>query len=111
MKLHIISCIATLLGCLSFSSPRADTGNELYHRCQEPDTANKGLCNGYIIGAWEALDAYLLTDKLRICARTHVTKGQIIAVTLKWIEQHPELRDVNASLIVGRAMSDAFPCQ
>ena len=45
------------------------------------------------------------------CASSSVTTGQVVAVALKYIRARPEQWNLPGNLLVGAALSDAFPCR
>jgi hypothetical protein len=106
------------------------SGNELFANCQAPDIGNirmpdyesDGICIGYIMGVADSISGReIYTAKVegapggiavqsRACFRESVTVGQIRDVVIKWMQNHPQLRDVSADTLVGLALSQAFPC-
>ena len=59
---------------------------------------------GYINGVADTLNGTV------VCAPNEVTDGQLVAVVSKYVDEHPEQWQVQANLLVGRALHQAFPC-
>ena len=92
------------------------SGNTLYEYC----TAEKGsstyyqdnaYCSGYVIGAVDAMEVSREINKKPQCVPTGATRGQVVAVFMKWINDHPEARSYDASALVTIAISTGFRCQ
>lgn len=93
------------------------SGNQLWELCQhyKGEEKFKGgsapACFTYITGSAETLimtgDADMMTSP---CPGTAVTREQIVDVVVKWLEDHPEKRDLPAPFIVMKSLSEAFPC-
>ena len=41
---------------------------------------------------------------------SHVTRMQVVDVLVKWLDEHPQRRDLPAVLLVSTALADAWPC-
>jgi hypothetical protein len=106
------NCVSVLLLILLVTAPAlaqtppdyGNTANFLADKCKNWETSgsfNAGFCMGYISGVSQLVDD---------CEEENVTRGQVIKVTLKYIDEHPEELDKPASTIVSRALLKAFPC-
>jgi hypothetical protein len=89
------------------------TGNELLEWCQSGDTWATGRCLGYIIGVadLQTMVKKTLPENRQSCIAEGVTAGQILEVVTKYLNQHPEERHFNASVLIVKAIAEAFPCQ
>jgi hypothetical protein len=76
-------------------------GEELYMRCKEPNGEKWGYCTGFADGV-----AHFLNAEHAIC----LTSKQIRDVAVKFLQEHPELRSNDGYSLVGRALTEAFPC-
>jgi len=84
------------------------TGNQLYESCHESkyDCAMfaAGVMAGMLIGKMNTLAAG------QVCLpRGTLTFGQLSDVITKYLRDHPEQRHEHAFLLVGLAISDAWP--
>ncbi len=77
-------------------------GNRLYEECKGQSALS---CLGYIVGV---ADTARLFPK-PICVPEGVTAGQLRAVVLKYMEEHPEDRHYSGTSVVGSALLGAFP--
>lgn len=92
-------------------------GNQLHNLCEHYKTDKlKGSigpgCFMYIAGATQTLifsgeDTEVMMSP---CPGKGVTQEQIADVVIKWMDDHPEKRDLPAPYIVMKSLSDAFPC-
>ena len=56
----------------------------------------------YIIGIAEALGGGAIVYGWRACFRDNVTDGQLVEVVKRWLENHPETRDLAAVSLVAQ---------
>jgi Rap1a immunity proteins len=91
-------------------------GNHIYDLCQHyKEEKLKGslgpACFMYIAGVTQTL---VLNDDTEMmkgpCPGKYVTDEQITAVVIKWMDDHPEKRDLPAPFIVMKSLDEAFPC-
>jgi len=86
-------------------------GNQLRQWCNEADI---GLCMGYVVGVADAMEAFHSYGKAfldwRACIPNDVTRGQLMAVAKKFLNDHPEDLHLAAVGIVAQSMVEAFPC-
>jgi hypothetical protein len=80
-------------------------GEELYMRCKEANGEKWGYCTGFADGV-----AHFLNAEHSICLPDTTTSKQIRDVAVKFLQEHPELRSDNGYGLVGRALTEAFPC-
>lgn len=88
------------------------TGNDLYDFCKT-DAAWAGLiCMVLIQGVTEGVSGAFVYRHLKppFCIPSSVTKGQLEAVVVHWMEVHPDKRHLPATAIVEVAIEQAFPC-
>ena len=113
-----LTVLATVAASQSFAAEAYKTGNELLQLCRSDLAANQAICLGYITGVADALesnDAAVAKDgrdgdKRRVCVSTGVTIGQLQRVVVKYITDHSENLDYNASDLVASALARDFPC-
>lgn len=67
-------------------------------------------CYGFLSGAIEGNRGDLAVRGFECCPNHHVTAEEIRNIFVSWIEKRPERRREDARDLVGRALSDAFPC-
>ena len=103
--------VAVVLSCFVVGNAAAGfkSGNELFNSCESgenPKTAVEYLdgaeCRGYVVGIADAL--------LAKCLPSRVTEGQLVAVVLLWLRNHPEVRHYAANSLVFEALKENFHC-
>jgi hypothetical protein len=78
-------------------------GNDLLRWC----TSKDALCTGYVAGVSDELSRNGPT----VCRPEHVTVEQLRELVTRYLERHPEERQLQASSLVVGAMRDAWPCR
>ena len=99
------------------SAMSQDNGNELYQWLNTRGKVeskigiyNSGLADGFVAGVVEASPNICLPIFRGDPSKSEVTRGQIIDITVRFLESHPEQRHLSAALLVIRAISEKFPC-
>jgi hypothetical protein len=90
----------------------AYSGNQLLRDCTPGgDTHSYAYCLGYISGLVEgaSVEADLRKCKPLFAISAEVDLDQLIDVVVKYLKEHPELRDVKAQVIALTALKAAFP--
>ena len=103
--------IATTALITIASTANAYTGNDLLSRCESDDSFERNACLWYVVGAAQGgtIEAIWETgDKNRYCVPDNVTFGQLEAIAIKYLREHPEELHLNASSLVLNSMSTAF---
>jgi Rap1a immunity proteins len=62
-----------------------------------------GTYTGYVLGIFDTIDSNL-------CISGSPTGGQVGTIVAKYLNEHPEEWNRPASLLVARALRQAFPC-
>lgn len=75
------------------------SGIEDYGKCK--------LAHGYIGGITDYMAAY---EKPKVCLPLGTNDLQVTEVIFKWLESHPVMMRYSASLLIGRAIEEAWPC-
>ncbi|WP_147274596.1 Rap1a/Tai family immunity protein [Phyllobacterium bourgognense] len=83
-------------------------GNKLLKLCRSKDFDERGVCTGYVVAAADAWASYRIVNGKPTCLRPSVTVGQVQDVVVKFLEDNPGNRDINASTIAIRALYLAF---
>jgi hypothetical protein len=105
------------LGFLNWSGTAlAKTGNELYAQITTPNQRMYAL--EYIEGVLDESDQYsfdvgpdgLLLHPHICTSGIAITYGQQVDIVAKYLSDHPEIRHLNANVLVMKAMIQAFPC-
>ncbi len=86
-------------------------GNRLLQICSASKDSHSDFCSGFIVGA---RDGAVLATKLRdakaiLDVPVEVKQEQMVAVLVKYLNDHPEERHKPAALLVIFALSKAFP--
>ena|SRR5215469_14594732 len=121
-----------LTACCCWAQASND-GNRLLHNCGEAlraydtnhvineNTVEIGWCTGYVGGFTDGFDLraevesktyaeYQTLHSMYICFPDHSTLEQDIRVLVKWLNDHPERLQENASTLVFSALRAAYPC-
>lgn len=91
----------------------AYTGNELHAVCSSRAMIDVGVCLGFVAGVVDG--ALMMTRPLPrkeqlICRPDGVTVGQMRDIVVKFLNDKPGNRHVDAEIMVGLALANAFPC-
>ncbi len=89
-------------------SKPADTGNDFYLECSKP--TKRSYCLAYIRGAADAIDLNDIERRI-FCPPVGVTVGQMLDVSLAYIQRNPEERHYRTIILVSFALMNAFPCK
>lgn len=113
-------CTLLVLGLSSTGKAASfESGNKLLEKCKGENNIDFGICVGYITAvsdeiAFEEKRYAVVNGKpiamLRACVRNGVTAGQLRDIVVKYLTEHPEIRDYSAEGPVGVALASAFPC-
>lgn len=69
------------------------------------DPTDAAIAMGYVSGVADSYQGDV------VCLPTGATVGQLVAVTKKFLDEHPDQWNLPANLLVGRSLHLAFPCQ
>jgi hypothetical protein len=86
-----------------------ETGNELADVCNvraDDQRRFNDACSGYIAGASDVLNS-----QGTICTPKEITVHQTVDVILNYIREHPAQRNMAATMLIGDALGQAFPCK
>jgi hypothetical protein len=84
----------------------ADSGNEFLPRCRDgASNFMRGFCTGMI----ETVAMYE-TAMGRVCPPL-ATRGQMVAVVVKYLENHPERLHEDIHFLAQQALQTAWPCK
>lgn len=108
------------------------TGNDLHNACTasgEIKDLQFGYCIGYIGGAFEGIkfgagavmfqampeSSAAEVDQasntmMGLCVPGNAERGQIVDVTMKYLEENPQSRHESARGLLFQALKSAFPC-
>jgi hypothetical protein len=87
-----------------------ESGNSLKGFC---DTKGwqEAVCSGYVTGVYDMLEGISSENAIPpLCVPADVTRGQLQAIVLKFLNEHPELLHYSAAALVNIAIRQAFPC-
>lgn len=100
------------LACLT-AHAGFDTGNRLHEDCRAANYFNRGYCGGYVTGIVDTIESLQARGVLpadALCIPEESTKGQLVDVVKKYLDDHPERRHLEAGSLVPEALNSAFPC-
>ncbi len=84
-----------------------ENGNQLLARCQDNDSFfSKGVCNGYVVGVFEAMTVHGYKCDLP----KGVTNGQLVDIAIEYLRKNPKMRHHESVYLVSSALIDAFAC-
>ena len=131
-KMFLLSCFLLMASSLC----RAQTaigpqsivdGNSLIQFCKDLPTKSTGvealhfgMCAGFVGGVVDAESWTQLGLKaahqpdlrdMKFCVDSRVTNGQLVAVVLKFLNDHPEITHLSAAGLIYGALSKSFPCR
>ena len=91
-------------------------GTTLYGWCRTtagglPSEPVAGYCAGFINGVVDVHGEKTTIYGHRACLPLSVTIRELRTIVVKWLEDHPGKRRLVAHGLVGRALSEAFPCR
>jgi hypothetical protein len=84
------------------------SGNDLHRWCQPADNA---LCVGYATAIADVLNSGTVVNGSQACIPSDASRGQLAAVTKKYLEDYPETRHFLGAQLVADAFAKAFPCK
>lgn len=89
------------------------SGSWLYETCTKVDSTENAMCNAYVSGWVEgALVQSLATSTPYLfCEPKGTSEGQLRDVALHFLAAHPDARQLPASVLLGKAMQESFPCR
>ena len=99
---------------VSFSFAGFIDGNNLYQAGLEYYKNNIGeRCNWFQNGFYEgyvdgAFDAYY---SILICPPNNIKAGQVFDIVFKYLQEHPEIRNKPANIIILKALNKIWPCK
>jgi len=82
------------------------TANVLLPTCGSQPSNRADFCSGYILASYDQLSRRGL-----VCSGEGVSNSQVIAVTLKYVNERPELWARDSSFLIEQALTRAFPCR
>lgn len=119
MKVSGIVAAVGLAGLLVSSGTMAASGNELLEWCKNVDnpTYQGSFTNGFCLGTMQTVRELMLglNDALpagvRLCVPTQVTNGQAAKITVKYMQENPEVLHRSGVTLTLMAMQHAYPCK
>jgi hypothetical protein len=96
-----------LLADTSFSS--FTSGKDLVAMCR----ANRPACTQYVEGASDMISGFELARSIpwTVCVGPTVGGDQLVDITVKFLNDHPDSLGQGAGGLVWAALFDAFPCK
>jgi hypothetical protein len=106
--------LAVTLGC---SSALAATGKQLMDGVEANQKIDKGQAPsyaeavswGYLTGIIRATSG-IMQNTGGICPTGTMSKGQLLEVTTRWLNNHPDRLEDPDYVLVALALAEAFPC-
>lgn len=95
--------LVALLACAS-ASAEFMSGNELLTRMSADNSYDRGVANGYIMGAFDS------GAGITHCPPAGVTFGQVSDMVRQTLQAAPSVRHLAADSFVTYTLSNAWPC-
>ena len=107
----VVAIFLVAVPLLSAQTPTkllTDDGNTFLAQCaQNGEASAPGFCTMYVGGV---IDGAQISDKPAFCLPENVSYGQMVRVSIKYMQEHPEsLQHPTAALVI-TAHAKAFPC-
>jgi hypothetical protein len=129
MILRVVSIGLTALALTGYLVSRAEatTGNDMLRACSDAERAlvnqekgkmldvgeslMAGICLGEVTGIKFLINTATKSTDYPICVPANATNGQVVAVVVRYLRNHPETRDNDFNYLVSDALYDAWPCK
>ncbi len=89
-------------------------GNELFERVNRADqhSTESLFCAGWIRGASQAVRLQTVSASTReVCMPPAITVGQQTKLLLRYIQKHPQEKDLGATELFQKTLKEAYPCR
>ena len=106
----ICTCTVALLSVPASGAQYFLSGSDLYRDCKG-DTFGQGMCLGLVVGAIDEWENWRANQRLPPCLPSAVDADQLRDVVVKYLEDHPELRDQTAWGLVVQAADREWNCK
>lgn len=109
-------------GAASAADARFD-GNELLGQCQQYirfmesevnfDYIDAGRCSGFVQGVGSSTSLYseFIPSKLKFCTPDGATNSQLVRIVVKYLKDNPKTLNDDKTVLVWRALLEAYPCK
>ena len=89
------------------------TGNNLLEACTSTKSSAGNFCAGYVAGVSDAVRwvAFDTNSAQSFCSGRGVNSTQVQDIVIKYLKEHPEVRQYSAPSMIYPALIAAFPCQ
>jgi hypothetical protein len=113
-----------MLGTVSAAEASYD-GNELLGQCQRyiklvdggaarsDAHYDAGACGGFVQGVASTSAFYdeFIPIKLKFCTPDTATNSQLVRIVIKYLKDNPKTLNESRTVLVWRALLDAYPCK
>lgn len=89
-------------------------GNEQFERVNRADqhTTESLFCGGWVRGASQAVRLQVVSANTReVCMPPAITVGQQTKILLRYIQKHPQEKDLSATELFTKALKETYPCR
>jgi len=113
MKIALGTIAAVLMAsnCNANSMKGYYTGNELKAFCDSADAADFARCSGYVSGVADEFEVWRDGEKKTECFPSNVTIQQVVDITRKYLDTHPESRNQSAASLIIVSILEAWSCK
>lgn len=113
----VLSAALLAVGAVASGPALADgsplsTGNSIYPLCTSTQVQTSIICNAYVVGFVSGISNQAILSESRpvFCLPAESNNGQIIAVFVKYMADHPEKRHIDTPSLIIVSLKEAFPC-
>ena len=94
-------------------STAAMTANNLLALCESEQTADQGMCLGFVTGVKDTANLMhvIRTNKMLLCLPNDVTAEHVVGMVIQGLEAHPDGENQLAVSFVLAMLGDAFQCK
>lgn len=115
MKKAVQILTAVVLSTLGMPRAQAGgflSGNQLLESCTQTPLNGANIdCLGYTTAIADVMAGNNSVSGWTACFPEGVARQQIVDVTVRFLQQRPEVRHYTASSLVAEALEKAFPCK
>jgi hypothetical protein len=87
------------------------SGNKLLAKCESGTAVSMGACVGYIMGVSDRANGKDYVGVSYCKPAEGVEGGQAEKIVVKFLNEHPAILHMDASVLVDIAFLEAFPCE
>jgi phage protein U len=87
------------------------TGNQLKSHCEDGNAVDLATCGGYVQGVFDEFEIERAGESKSECVPEGVVAQQVVDIALKYINEHPQYRQLQAAALIHQSLVDAWKCK